>query len=109
MSSKAPVPNFAKALRALRVARALSQEDFYDVSGRTHVSRLENDGAQPTLTKVAQLAKVLDVHPLTLLTLSFCNKGTPSEVERLLASVREDIDSFDDLQLGTRDRIRRQR
>lgn len=107
--SPASTPNFAQALRALRVERGLSQEDFYEVSGRTYVSRLENNGADPTLTKTVQLAQVLGVHPLTLLTLTFCGKGAPAEVDRLLAGVREEIASFDKMRLDARGPRRRTR
>jgi transcriptional regulator with XRE-family HTH domain len=107
MSTKASAPDFAKALRAVRLERDLSQEDFFEVSGRTYVSRLENNGADPTLSKVVQLAQVLDTHPLTLLTLAFCGKGSSGEVDRLLAGVKEEIASFENLQLGRRDRRRR--
>lgn len=107
MSTKVSAPDFGKALRAVRLERDLSQEDFYEVSGRTYVSRLENNGADPSLSKVVQLAEVMGTHPLTLLTLAFCGKGSPAEVERLLASVKEEIASFEDLSLGRRDRRRR--
>lgn len=106
MTTKASAPNFGKALRALRLERNLSQEDFYEVSGRTYVSRLENNGADPSLSKVVQLAHVMGTHPLTLLTLAFCSKGTPAEVERLLASVKDEVASYEDLSLGRRDRRR---
>ena len=107
MSPKAASPNVANALRAVRLERGLSQEDFYEVSGRTYVSRLENSGADPTLSKIVQLAQVLDAHPLTLLTLAFCGKGTPAEIDRLLAGVKEEIASFEDLHLERADRRRR--
>lgn len=106
MSTKASAPDFAKALRAVRLERDLSQEDFFEVSGRTYISRLENNGADPTLSKVVQLAQVLGTHPLTLLTLAFCGKGSSAEVDRLLAGVKEEIASFEDLGLGRRDRRR---
>ncbi|MCY4756792.1 helix-turn-helix domain-containing protein [Pelomonas aquatica] len=106
MSSKASIPDFGKALRAVRLERDLSQEDFYEVSGRTYVSRLEHNGADPSLNKIVQLAQVMGTHPLTLLTLAFCGKGTPAEVERLLDGVKEEIASFKDLRLGRRDRRR---
>ena len=106
MSTKASVPDFGKALRAVRLERDLSQEDFDEVSGRTYISRLENNGADPSLSKVVQLAQVTGTHPLTLLTLAFCGKGTTAEVERLLASVKDEIASFETLSLGRRDRRR---
>jgi transcriptional regulator with XRE-family HTH domain len=106
MSTKASTPDFGKALRAVRLERDLSQEDFYEVSGRTYVSRLENNGADPSLSKIVQLAQLMGTHPLTLLTLAFCNKGSPAEVERLLAGVRDEIASFENLGLERRDRRR---
>lgn len=107
MSLKVPTPNFAQALRAVRLERGMSQEDFDDVSGRTYLSRLENQGAIPSLAKIVQLAQTMRVHPLTLLTLSFCEKGSASEVQKLLAVVGEEIASFQNLRLGTRNRARR--
>lgn len=100
MSTKASASNFGKALRAVRLKRDLSQEDFYEVSGRTYISRLENNGAAPSLSKVVELAQILGIHPLTLLTLTFCSKASPAEVERLLASVKEELASFEHLELG---------
>ena len=99
MTTKVPAFNFGIALRAVRLARNLSQEDFYEVSGRTYISRLENNGADPTLSKVVQLAQIMGVHPLTLLTLAFCSKGSLVEVERLAAAIREDVGSLEDLEL----------
>ena len=109
MTSKAATPNFAKALRAVRLERDLSQEDFYEVSGRTYISRLENYGADPTLSKIVQLAQVLGTHPLTLLALAFSSKGTPAEVDRLLVTVSNEVGSFEDPRLDRRDRRRRAR
>ncbi|RTL41058.1 MAG: XRE family transcriptional regulator [Burkholderiales bacterium] len=106
MSTKASAPDFGKALRAVRLERDLSQEDFYEVSGRTYVSRLENNGADPSLSKIVQLAQLMGTHPLTLLTLAFCSKGSPAEVDRLLAGVKDEIASFENLSLGRRDRRR---
>ncbi|WP_375212626.1 helix-turn-helix domain-containing protein [Aquabacterium sp.] len=106
MSTKVPAPNFAKALRAVRLERKLSQEDFYEVSGRTYISRLENGGADPTLSKIVQLAQVMGAHPLTLLTLAFCSNGSSAEVDRLLAGVKGEIASFQDLRMDRRDRRR---
>lgn len=107
MSLKTANPKFGQALRAVRHARGLTQEDFYEFSGRTYMSRLENQGASPSLTKVVQLAQTMGVHPLTLLTLSFCNKGSPAEVDKLLAAIGEEIASFENLRLDTNDRHRR--
>lgn len=63
--------SLAKALKTIRKARGLSQEAFSDVSSRTYMSALERDLKSPTLSKLAELCEVMDVHPLTLLTLAY--------------------------------------
>ena len=63
---------FADTFRALRKVRDLTQEEFDVVSGRTYLSAIERGLKVPTLGKVEDLASVLQVHPLTLLALSYC-------------------------------------
>jgi transcriptional regulator with XRE-family HTH domain len=95
MSMKRPIqPKFSNALRTLRRARGLAQEEFDQVSGRTYVSALERGVKHPTLSKVSELATVLDVHPLTLLTLSFCNRTTVDDAQKLLARVSAELDAL---------------
>ena len=66
-------------------ARGLSQEAFSDVSSRTYLSSLERGLKSPTLSKVAELCEVMDVHPLTLLTLAYGgdSKGVSEVIERV--------------------------
>jgi len=59
-----------KAIRIVRKARGLTQEDFSDISSRTYLSSLERNLKSPTLDKLAQLAAVLQVHPVTLVALA---------------------------------------
>ncbi|WP_401751201.1 helix-turn-helix domain-containing protein, partial [Stenotrophomonas muris] len=61
--------SLATAIRTVRKARGLSQEAFSDVSSRTYMSSLERDLKSPTMHKLTELCEVMDVHPLTLLTL----------------------------------------
>ncbi|MGY0553873.1 helix-turn-helix domain-containing protein [Vreelandella sp. 2A-K22] len=82
--------SLAKALKTVRKARGLSQEDFSDVSSRTYLSTLERDLKSPTLSKLAELCKVMEVHPLTLLTLAYSD-GNEKQVEELLAQVRQEL------------------
>ena len=63
--------SLAKALKTVRKARGLSQEAFSDVSSRTYMSTLERDLKSPTLHKLAELCEVMEIHPLTLLTLAY--------------------------------------
>ena len=77
--------SFPAALKTVRKARGLSQEAFSDVSSRTYMSSLERGLKSPTLSKVAELCKVMDVHPLTLLTLAYGgdSKGVQDVIERV--------------------------
>lgn len=67
----APKEAFGEALRELRLKKGLTQEDFSELSSRTYLSTLERGLKSPTLEKVEQLASVLDIHPLALLTLYY--------------------------------------
>jgi transcriptional regulator with XRE-family HTH domain len=82
MSPKNTIP---AALKTVRKARGLSQEAFSDVSSRTYMSSLERGLKSPTLSKVAELCEVMDVHPLTLLTLAYGgdSKGVSEVIERV--------------------------
>lgn len=70
--------------------RGLSQEAFSDVSSRTYLSTLERGLKSPTLSKLADLCEVMQVHPVTLLTLAYAGDG--DQAERLLAQVRQELD-----------------
>jgi len=65
----------------------MTQEDFDRISSRVYISALERGIKQPTLPKVDALANLLDVHPLTLLALSYSSKPTADEVKRLCERV----------------------
>lgn len=81
-----------EALKALRAARGLSQEAFSDVSSRTYMSTLERGLKSPTLNKLAELCEVMDVHPLTLLTLAYAGDST-RKADALLAQVRQELEA----------------
>lgn len=68
--------SLATAIRTIRKARGLSQEAFSDVSSRTYMSSLERDLKSPTMHKLTELCEVMDVHPLTLLTLAYAGDST---------------------------------
>lgn len=78
----------AKALKTVRAARGLSQEAFSDVSSRTYMSTLERDLKHPTLHKLTELCEVMEVHPLTLLTLAYAGDST-YQADELLTRVRQ--------------------
>mgnify|MGYP001319066243 FL=1 len=84
--------SFAAALKTVRKARGLSQEAFSDVSSRTYMSSLERSLKSPTLSKVAELCEVMDIHPLTLLALAYAG-GSERKTDQLLELVRQELAS----------------
>jgi transcriptional regulator with XRE-family HTH domain len=70
----------------------LSQEAFSDVSSRTYMSTLERDLKSPTLHKLTELCEVMEVHPLTLLTLAYAGDDT-HKADELLARVRQEFEA----------------
>ena len=83
----------SEALKTIRKARGLSQEAFSDVSSRTYMSSLERDLKSPTLHKLAELCEVMEVHPLTLLTLAYAGDDA-QRAEQLLAQVRQELEAM---------------
>jgi len=83
--------SLAKALRTIRKARGLSQEAFSDVSSRTYMSSLERNLKSPTLHKLTELCEVMEVHPLTLLTLAYAG-DSPRRTAELLAQVQQELE-----------------
>jgi len=84
--------SLAKALKTVRKARGFSQEAFSDVSSRTYMSTLERDLKSPTISKLAELCEVMEVHPLTLLTLAYAGDST-RKTDQLLAQVRQELEA----------------
>lgn len=85
--------SLAKALKTVRKARGLSQEAFSNVSSRTYMSTLERDLKSPTISKLAELCEVMEVHPLTLLTLAYAGDST-QQLDKLLVQVRQEIEGL---------------
>ena len=83
--------SFPKALKAVRVARGLNQEEFGLVSSRTYVSSLERGLKVPTLKKIDALSDVLGIHPLTLLVLSYVAQSGTQPVDDLIDKVKQEI------------------
>lgn len=87
---RSPRHKFSEALRTARRARGLSQEAFSLTSSRTYVSTLERGLKMPTLNKVDELSEVLELHPLTLLTLSYLD-GKDRHLAPLLNRVSKEL------------------
>ena len=85
-------PSLPDALRKIRKARGLSQEAFSDVSSRTYLSTLERGLKSPTISKLDELCEVMEVHPLTLLTLAYAGDDA-QQVAQLLVQVRQELET----------------
>lgn len=81
--------DIGQAIKTVRAVRGLSQEAFSDVSSRTYLSTLERGLKSPTLSKLAELCEVMQVHPVTLFTLAYA--GDSDQAERLLTQVRQEL------------------
>jgi transcriptional regulator with XRE-family HTH domain len=86
--------SLATAIRTVRKARGLSQEAFSDVSSRTYMSSLERDLKSPTMNKLAELCEVMEVHPLTLLTLAYAGNST-AKANELFAQIRDELSQLE--------------
>jgi transcriptional regulator with XRE-family HTH domain len=82
--------SFGKSLRAVRKARGLSQEDFSIASSRTYLSTLERGLKSPTLDKIDSLADRMDIHPITLLTLTYLGAQNQTDLVNLLKRIQEE-------------------
>ncbi|MCM8857104.1 MAG: helix-turn-helix domain-containing protein [Candidatus Thiodiazotropha sp.] len=82
---------FGKALRRFRKTQGLSQEAFGLVSSRTYLSTLERGLKSPTLDKIEALASVLNIHPLTLLTLAYQEKHGRVDLKVLSERVSQEL------------------
>ncbi len=87
--------SFSKALRLVRQSKGLTQEDFSLVSSRTYVSMLERAATSPTLEKLDSLCTVLDIHPVTLLAITYLLVAdSPGDYESLLKRVGDELEGL---------------
>ncbi|UQW74112.1 helix-turn-helix domain-containing protein [Pseudomonas avellanae] len=84
---------FGQALKQLRVAKGLTQEDFSSISSRTYLSTLERGLKCPTLEKLEGLASVMEIHPLSVLAIAYQIKGEDGSIDSLLARIRAEVGS----------------
>lgn len=79
------------AIKHSRNAKKITQEDFSGVSSRTYISTLERGLYSPTVEKIDAIAKVIGIHPLTLLTLSYLVDINETDPTTLLNRVQVEL------------------
>lgn len=93
-SSRRVTNNLPRAMKAIREVRSLSQEDFSLVSSRTYMSGLERGLKSPTLGKLEQIASVMQIHPLTLLALTYAKSASPNATAEMFDLVQREVDQL---------------
>jgi transcriptional regulator with XRE-family HTH domain len=79
------------AIKQIRTKSRLTQEDFSEASSRTYISTLERGLKAPTIEKIDQLAKVMGVHPVTLICQAYILMGGGAGGQDLLAKVSGEL------------------
>lgn len=74
----------ALAIKKMRKAKNLTQEDFGIVSSRTYLSALERGLKSPTLDKFEEISDVLGVPPASLLLLTYAIKAGNENYEDVI-------------------------
>jgi len=82
------------AIQTSRKVKKITQEDFSEISSRTYISTLERGLYSPTVEKVDAIAKVIGIHPLTLLTLSYLINSKESDATKVLNQVKAELNQF---------------
>jgi transcriptional regulator with XRE-family HTH domain len=80
----------ARSLRLIRKAKGIAQEHLSDVSGRTYLSEIERGIKNPTVEKIDALAKAMNVHPLTVLTIAYLGQLRPQDLEALQERINKE-------------------
>lgn len=82
------------AIKRTRNAKKITQEDFSEISSRTYLSTLERGLYSPTIEKVDAIAKVIGIHPLTLLTLSYLIESNDTDSTKVLNQIQTELNQF---------------
>lgn len=80
----------ARSLRLIRKARNLAQDELSEVSGRTYLSEIERGIKNPTIEKIDELARAMDVHPLTILAIAYLPNLREQDLETLQEKVSKE-------------------
>jgi transcriptional regulator with XRE-family HTH domain len=87
---------FGQAFKQIRKYRSLTQEDFSDVSSRTYISIIERGEKAVTIEKLEELANSLNVHPVTLLALTYAQSKENKNWAEVLEQVQYELLKFSD-------------
>ena len=72
----------------------MPQGAFDMVSSVAHVSRIERGTSDPTFGKLEALAQVMNVHPLTVLALSYVTRPQSRDLQALFDRVSAEVEEL---------------
>jgi transcriptional regulator with XRE-family HTH domain len=98
-----PQADFGRALRQLRAARGVTQEDMLFATSRRHISRVEQGHQVPGIRTIEGLAEHLHVHPLTLVAAAYCQDVDAASVNEILKIIKADFRALLSHQAGQGD------
>lgn len=84
---------FAAALRQLRKAKGMTQEDFQDVASREYISQLERELKNPTLAMIEGIAAKMGMQPLAFLLAVYAQKHPDVPLDQQVASALAEIET----------------
>lgn len=79
------------AIKKIRLSKNLTQEFFSDISSRTYMSVLENGKKSPSVEKIDSLANAMEVHPITIFTLSYLIADENLTLDDLQRKISEEM------------------
>lgn len=82
---------FGKALRLIRKYKKLTLLSFSNVSGRTYIGAIEKGDKSPTIEKIDELGQFLDIHPITMLYLTYVNDIDGESFDALSKRVKSEF------------------
>lgn len=85
---------FGQALKGMRILRRLPQHRFFAGTSRAYMTLLEQGRRCPTLSKIEDLAAVLEVHPVSLIVECYLQGNPDLSLESLFEQITQDL-SFD--------------
>ena len=83
--------NFGRALKRLRSARGVTQEDLLNSTSRRHVGRIEQGHQMPSIRAIESLATSLQIHPLTLVAAAYCSELDDQSITEIMKTIQEDF------------------
>ncbi|TWC45468.1 hypothetical protein FBY04_13740 [Pseudomonas sp. SJZ080] len=89
--------SFGETVKSIRRDKGLPQGAIGTNQG--YISEVEGGLKAPTLPKIVEIAKNLEIHPLTLLTAAYEKMG-PESAEQLLAKVASELKGLKKMHRG---------